>query len=245
MRSRPLAALLTLFAFGGPARAGQADAPDVVVYADPTMARAMDHLATDFRARAGVPVRVFPIPSSLAVALVHQGARDDVLAIDADAADLARGRDLARAATLTVRDPVVLAASARSAATDLATAAQALGDGRVATVDPVSPDRLDGPALAQRLAFPPAQVFGQPSGPAAADLLTDGGAVLALIERADTHRPGVREVAAVPDDLAPARRYEIAVSHNAISPQVDRFLGYLGGPDAAAILVADGWEVAR
>lgn len=243
MRSRTVAFLLIALPCCGPARAGQADAPDVVVYADPTMARAMDHLAADFRTRAGVPVRVFPIPSVLAVALVRQGARNDVLAVAASTADAARGRDLARAATLVVRDPVVLAASARSAAIDIAAAARTLGDGRLATVDPVSPDRLDGPALAQTLAFAPAQVSGQPSGPDAAALLTDGGAALALIERADARRPGIREVAVVPDGVAPSRRYAVAVSHNAISPQTDRFLAYLVGPDAAAILVADGWEI--
>ncbi len=245
MRSRLIAVFCIVLALGGPALAGQANAPDVVVYADPTMARAMDHLAADFRTRAGVPVRVFRVPSALAVALVRQGARNDVLAIEAATADLARGRNLARAAALTVRDPVVLAASAQSGATDIATAARSLGDGHLATVDPVSPDRLDGPALAQRLAFPAAQVAGQPSGPDAAALLVGGGADLALIERADARRPEVREVAAVPDDLAPARRYAVAVSHNAISPQLDRFLAYLTGPDAATILVADGWEVSK
>ena len=254
MRSppRPIAAhllsiLLVAAAMSAPtpARAGQADAPDVVVYADPTMARALNHLATSFRARTGVPVRVFPIPGSLAVALVRQGARNDVLAVGAGVAESALARGLAHSPALSVWDDVVLAGPAGSVATSAAAATGALGGGRLATVDPVSPDRLDGPALAQALAIPASQVAGQPSGPDAASLVAQGGAELALVERADARLPGVREVAAIPESLAPARRYAIAASHNAITPQLDRFLAYLAGPDAAASLAGDGWEVAK
>lgn len=254
MRSLPsrlpaylLTAAATIAPAGGPARAAPADAPDVVVYADPTIARAMDHIATAFRAATGVPVRVFPMPSSLAVALVRQGARNDVLAIEAGVLAGARQRNLAGDIMVTVGDPVVVAgrSSAAPDVADLSAAVLQLGAGQLATVDPVSADRLDGPALAQRLAFAPGQVSGQPSGPDAAAALLDGGATLALVERADAQLPGLREVAVIPEQVAPSRHYAVAASHNAIAPRLDRFFAYLADPGVAASLGADGWELSR
>ena len=220
-----------------PALAATATAPDVVVYADPTVAPAMADLGRDFRARTGVPVRVFPMTSDGAVSLVRQGARNDVLAIAATVADAARGRDLARSPVLTVHDPLVLAVPA-GVATTVAEAVRA--DRAVATVDPLSADRLDGATLAGRLGF--THVAGQPNGPDAAAAVVRGTARVALIERADARRAGLQEVGVIAD--APVRAYAIAVGRNAITPELDRFVAYLASPGAAVLLHADGWETA-
>lgn len=239
MRPLPLI-LLPVFALAAePASAGVATAPDVVVYADPTIAATMSRVGAAFRNATGVPVRVFSIPTSLAVALVRQGARDDLLAIEADAADDARGHKLAEAPTIVVHDPVVLAARDGVTAnlTDVARAS-----GKIATIDPVSADRLDGPALAASLAVAPGRISGLTNGPDAVRRVIAGEADFALVERADARVTGVREIAVVP---VPARVYVVAVSRNAISPETSRFVDYLHGDDTAAAMVADGWELGR
>lgn len=233
MQLPPFLAAMLLLAVAPPALADVSSAPDVVVYADPTMAAIMDHFGAAFRQSTGVPVRVFPMPTSLAIALVHQGARNDVLAIEASHAGGIAG-------VVSVHDPVVLAAAEGVSAT-LADAVSA--PGRLATVDPLSADRLDGPALAARLSVAAGRVTGQPNGPDAAKQLLMGAASFALIERADARLPGVHEVAVVPD--APARHYLVGASHSAMSPNVGRFLDFIHGSGSAKQWSSAGWEVDR
>ncbi len=231
---RPLLCLVSALIVGlaPPALADVSSAPDVVVYADPTMAATMDRFGAAFRLATGVPVRVFPMPTSLALALVHQGARNDVLAIEASHAGGITG-------VISVHDPVVLAAPEGVSAT---LAGLASASGQLATVDPLSDDRLDGPALAAKLSVAAGRVAGQPNGPDAARQIVMGAASFALIERADARAPGVHEVAVVD---APARHYLVGASHNAMSPNVGRFLDFVHGPDSAKEWSSDGWEVDR
>lgn len=256
---RPLAAAvaglsgvaLAQIAMAGVARADFISAPDVVVYCDPALVQSLGGVGADFRARAGVPVRVLSAPGTLLLELLARGTRNDVLVTLADLMEAAARRTLIRPETRAGawRDPVVLAA--RDAAAGLAPigvqSLQALlGDGRLAVVDPVAADRMDGAAILDRLGWTSAvagRVDGMASGQEVAFGVASGADRLGLLYRSDLagHRT-LSMVGTLPGDAAPPAEYAAAISHNVLSRNAAAFLAYLNGPEATGRLRGDGLE---
>ncbi len=235
--------------------AGLADtfisAPDVVVYCDPGLARPLGDVGGDFRARTGVPVRVLAAPGTLLLALLARGTRNDVLVTLTSLLDQAAPPGLIRAGTRAGlwSDPVVLAArdvvpSERPA--DATLLRGLLGDGRLAVIDPVAADRMDGPATLDRLGWSgvaAGRVDGLPSGQEVAFALAGGADRVGLLHRSDLagHR-GLSVVGVPAPAAAPPARYGAAIGRNALSRNTVAFMAYLTGPEATARLRGAGLE---
>ena len=226
-------------------------APDVVVYCDTALAAALGMVGADFRARTGVPVRVFSQPAIGQLALIERGTRSDVVVIPvAQMDDAARGglvKPDTRAGAW--RNPVVLAARdapASARPVDAAGLPGLLGGGRLAVIEPLAADRMDGPGALARLGWADAlagRVDGMATGQEVAFSVANGSSVLGLLHRSDlaVHR-NLHVVGTADPKIAPPAEYSAALSKNILSRHASAFLDYLNGPEATQRLAGLGVE---
>lgn len=235
------------------ARADFISAPDVVVYCDTALAAPLRGLGADFRARTGVPVRVFASPGLMLLGLLARGTRSDVLVTLRDVMDAADRSGLLKphSRSGSWRNPVVLAgrdAVAGAETIDAAGLHRLLGDGRLAVVDPVAADRMDGPAIVERLGWSQSaagRIDGMPSGQEVAFGVASGADRLGLLYRSDLagHR-NVQAVGMPSEAAAPPAEYEAAIGRNVLSRHAAGFLTYLTGGEATGRLRNMGLEAA-
>lgn len=246
-----LTALLIVAALGGTAEADFISAPDVVIYCDPALVASMGAVGADFRARTGVPVRVFGSPGTLLLGLLERGTRDDVVVTVKAEMDRAAALSLVRPETRAGawRDPVVLAsrdAPAVAGPVDVAAFTTALADGRLAVIDPVAPDRMDGPATVGRLGWSAAangRTDGFPSGQEVAFVVERGAARLGLLHRSDlAGHAALAAIGTAPAEAAAPAEYAAAIGRNVLSRNSEAFMAYLNGPEATGRLARDGLE---
>lgn len=233
-----------------PVQADFISAPDVVVYADPAIGAALRAVGADFRARTGVPVRILTAPGTLLLGLLQRGTRNDVLVTLTPLIERAATQGLVTSGNRAGpwQDPVVLAA--RDAAPNEAPVgadalARLLGEGRLAVVDPVAEDRMDGPAIVERLGWTTAsgRIDGMASGQDVAEAVASGAARLGLLLRSDLGgRRGLVVVGVPQPAAAPAARFAAAIGRNALSRHTAPFIAYLTGPEASERLRREGLE---
>lgn len=241
-----LSAMAASFAVTSTSRAEFISAPDVVVYCDDTLSQAAKTLGRAFRARTGVPVRVFSAPGPQQLALIAHGTRNDVLMTQSNYMDEAAQRKLIDPATRTAAwsDRLVLAGSGEPrpslpAKTEIAAL---LEGGKLGVIDPAIPDGIDGPALAEKLGWQVPEA-GEVSGPAVAFLVRHGEARLGLLQRTSAlQQPALPIIAAVPADVAAPPSYAAAIGHNVLSRNATAFMEFLKTPVAAAVLQKAGLE---
>lgn len=250
LRIPHLAAAFLLLA-AVPGRAEFISAPDVVVYADPSIGAALRAVGGEYRARTGVPVRVFCAASEQLLSLIVRGTRTDVLVTLAPQMDRAAAAQLIDRATRTGawRDPLVLAGrnvAAGEAPVSAAALAGRLGaSGVLAVIDPTAPTSVDGPALLARLgwALPAMRVVGAIDGPGVAFMLSNWEATLGVLPRSDALADPTLTVAGViPGDGAPPLIYSAAITRNVLSRNAATFVDFLKTPAATATLRAAGLE---
>ncbi len=234
-----------------PARAGFIGAPDVVVYADPSIGAALRAVGGEYRARTGVPVRVFCVASDQLLALIARGTRTDVLVTLAPQMDRAAAARLIDPATRTGawRDPLVLAGrnvAPGEAPVSAAGLAGRLGaSGALAVIDPTAPTSVDGPALLARLGWtlPAMRVVGAIDGPGVAFMLSNWEATLGVLPRSDALAdPTLTVAGGIPGDAATPLVYSAAITKNVLSRNAAAFVDFLKTPVAAATLHAAGLE---
>lgn len=256
-RDLPALAAGILLAGTTVARADFISAPDVVVYCDPALTQSLRGLAADYRARTGTPVRVLSAPGLQLINLMQRGTRTDVLVTLDTVMDQASARRLIDPATRAGHwvSPVVLAARdapASATSIDAAGVRALLGDGRIAVIDPVASDRMDGPALLDRLgwaALASGRVDGMASGQEVAFAVGTGADRIGLLHRCDL--VGHRNLTVVglpaaprPDETAPFdARYTAAIGHNVLSRNTVAFMEYLTSAEATTFLAHNGLEV--
>jgi molybdate transport system substrate-binding protein len=247
--SRRLVVLGLMLAVPGIASASADEvAPDVVVFCEPSMAHAIGDVGQLWRARSGVPVRVFTAPTPLLLEQMAHGVRSDLLigqGAQVIAAGLARG--LVHPGPVPAwRDKLVLARAAPAEVTDFPTALAAAK--RVAVVDePVDASGQQSHA-ALRASGAEAALQGRIAGVVgtadALFLLQTGAVDAALIYASDlAASPGFAAAAVVPDGTYEPAIYQIAVSRVAKSPNTDRFGAFLRSAPAADAMRKDGLEV--
>ena len=233
-----------------PAAVNFISAPDVVVYCDPSMAGPLRAVGADFRTRTGVPVRVFGSPGTLQLELLARGTRNDILVTLVPVMDEAARRALVKPQTRagSWRDPVVLAA--RDAASsdgplDANGFARLLGGGRVAVIDPVDVDRMDGPDALRRLGWSEraaGRVEGWPTGQEVAYAVERGSCRLGLLHRSDLSGHGLLRVVGRPSPELESAEFTAAIGRNILSRYAADFLAYLTGAEAGARLRREGLE---
>ncbi len=223
-------------------------APDVVVYCDPGLAAPMRALGADFRARTGVAIRVFAQPAIGQLELIEHGTRSDVLVIPTAQMDDAARRGLIKPDTRAGawRTPVVLVgrdAIASERPVDPARLPGLLAGGRLAVIERLAPDRMDGLAALERLGWTPilaGRVDGMPNGQEVAFSVANGSSRLGLLHRSDL--VGHRNLHVVGSVDAPPTDYAAAIGKNILSRYASDFVAYLNGPEATRRLAGLGLE---
>jgi molybdate transport system substrate-binding protein len=227
----------------------------IVVFAAASLKSALDAAATSYRAAGGGEVAI-SYGGSLALARqLVAGAPADIFA-SADEASMdeavkgAAIRAGSRVDLLSNRLVVVAPKSGplETLKLDRGALADAIGEGRVAMgeVNTVPAGKYAKASLTRlglwdivepRLAM-------TDNVRAALGFVARGEAVLGIVYATDAAaEPGVRIVAAIPDDTHPPIAYPFAITAASRNPGAERFMGFLKSPEARAIFAGQGFGV--
>jgi molybdate transport system substrate-binding protein len=237
----------------GPAQAEYRVAPDVVVFCEPTLQRAVTNLGALWRKQTGIPVRIFASPTPALLEQVSHGARSDLLIGEGDSAAAAAGElHLVKPATLEQlwRNQLVVAAlgvenAKAGASRNLAALA---GKESIAIVDPWaatagagSEKALQALGLWQLVSSKSLGVVGTED---ALYLLIEGKVPLAIVYATDA---AANPALVVTDKLSPDSYgpivYWAAQTERALSSNAAKFIAFLREPQARQQAQADGLEV--
>lgn len=227
-----------------------ANARDLVVYGEPTLAKALRSVGLLWQARTGTRVNVFVAPSDLSYQQIARGARCDVIFAPAGAAtDAAAGRKIIDAATIrrVFRNRLLLVgidqavvAPANASPADMS---KLIAGKKLAIANP---DR--DPAGAAALAFlrkigiavdDNKEVMVAESTASVVDFLMSGKARLGIVFATDAMRSSFKLVVPLPEQ--PAVEYVMARTRD---PQLDPrpFMTFLESPEAKAAFKSAGLE---
>jgi molybdate transport system substrate-binding protein len=249
-----LGSLLLVRLGAAPAHADYPVAPDVVVFCEPTLQRAMTGIAALWRSESGVKARIFTAPTTaLLLAEIAHHARDDVVIGEGDAnAAAAENQQLIKPDSLHPlgRNHLVIAAlSGSAAAADGGDSLAAIaGKDPVAIVDPWaavagadSKRALQSLGLWEKVSDKSIGVVGTAD---AAFLLSQGKARLAIIYAIDVAaNPALTIVERLPASSYPPVVYWVAEATHALSPNAAKFIAFLTSATVQDRLRGDGIEV--
>lgn len=209
---------------------------DLVLSCDAALGPPVLRAAALFRAQAGVRVRVFPTGPGLLVQQLARAVQNDLLLTQAPIMDAAASAGLlAGPPRGGWRNPLVLAARRGAGPGALA--------GRLAVTDATPLSDMDGPMIASRLGLAPAEILGVIDTATVLALLGRGEAEAGLLHASDVAgRADLEVVGTVPESVAPALSYVIAVSRLARRPDPQAFVDFLVSPAGTAVLTASGLE---
>jgi ABC-type molybdate transport system substrate-binding protein len=230
-------------------------APDVVMFCEPTLHGMLRAAGEQYRARTGVPVRLFPSPTRLILQQIARGLRCDLLAIET-------GDDVGmQAAAPHLREQVQpgwsnrLVIATRAPISVAVPLPQVLDrQGKIALVDAgVDPSgRRTRQALAATgmLDAVMRRSIGTVGTADALFLLAGGDASAAILyatdlyvgDRADDASLAV--AAQLPPSSYESPRYALAVTGNVVSVNAVPFMGFLQGAEANPVLRMAGLEIA-
>ncbi|HUC10125.1 MAG TPA: molybdate ABC transporter substrate-binding protein [Stellaceae bacterium] len=254
-------ALLLILGTASAAHAAYPVAPDVVVFCEPTLQRAISDVGALFHTQTGIHVRVFVSPIRLLLEQVAHRARDDVLIGEGNvAAAAATEQRLIKQASLQQigwHNQLVVAASngetdaagagSTSGAAELASVA---GKQTIAIVDPwAATAGADSKKAMQSLGLWQA-VSSKSVGVVGTDdalfLLLHGKVPLAVVYATDVAaNPGLTVAERLPPASYPPIEYWVAETARALSPNAGKFLDFLHTANAQKQLRADGLEISR
>jgi molybdenum ABC transporter molybdate-binding protein len=231
-----------------------AQARDLVVFGEPTLMTALQHVGAAWRERSGVRVNVFVAPTDLSLAQIRRGARCDIVfALAGAVADDAEREGIikTKAKAPALRNPLLLVA--RSGAEPISSADRAklaafLKAKRLAIANP---DRDPAGSLGLRwlrdIAVADEDGKGLLIAESAAGVvkaLADDLAQLGVVYATDTvGRSDLAVVTTLPERNDGQIRY---IARDAIDAQSDTnpFFDFLGSREGHAILQAAGLQVA-
>lgn len=234
--SQAFGALAVLIALA-PAAPARAAAPDVILYADPALARPLHDVADRFTAQTGVPVHLFTAPPALILAQLRHQVWNDVLVTLAPWMDEAEAAGVITPGTRTGtwRTTLVIARPASPTTSDV-----------FAVTDPTPAASIDGPAVLAAAGLHPAKVQGVANDATVAFLLDSGAAGEGLLHLTEA-RADPRLLVAMPvaKTAYASIIYNAAISTLTHSPNARAFLDFLKSPTATETLQADGVETVR
>jgi molybdate transport system substrate-binding protein len=139
---------------------------------------------------------------------------------------------------------LVLPQLAREIQNDLICTQKTVGEAAVrANSDATPASDMDGPAIIQALALGQSAVLGVIDTDEVLFLLHAGQAEAGLLHMTDVQaNPELQVLRVVPDDVAPALIYAIAVTKGARRPNPQAFVDFLMTPEGAELLQAQGLE---
>jgi molybdate transport system substrate-binding protein len=235
-RRRLGAALLTLPILVAASEA-EAATTDIVLTCDTMLGSPMRAAAAIYLQRTGVRVRVFPTGPGLVLPQLAHGIQNDVVCTRQDVAAKAMRADLIGSGALQGewRNRLVIAAPRG--------AGPAATRGRVAVCDPTPGSDMDGPAIIQALNLGQTAVLGVIDTDEVAFLLSRGEADAGLLHLTDIYANlGLEAVRIVPDGVAPAITYAIAVTRLSRRPNPQAFIDFLLSPPGRTVLKMQGLE---
>ena len=245
-----LAALTTAPAAVAPAWAQDAVAPDVVLYAEPTLRPLLVGIAAAWRRETRVRVVLLSSPTWAMLQQIDHRARADLIIGAGDAeAEAAAQRHIVKADSCARLWRNRLVVAARTDAGSLAgDAAQRIGAGPIAVCDPLpgSAGEASRQALAALGLWPALakNTVGVASTADAAFLLRQGKVERAVLYATDVSAtPAFTVAAALPEDAYAPVNYWLAIADNVISPRSDDLARYLRQPAAQERARAAGLEV--
>ena len=221
-------------------------APGITLFCDPTLQpvmRSLDPLARD---RIGAPVAVLSAPAGLLLAQIQHRARNDILFTLNAFMDQAVQLNLVKPGSRIDgwSNQLVLAVPGTQplAAPDRPTLIRRLAKARVAVTNATDVSAgLDGRAILASSGLPLAGSFiGAADTGDVAFLLRSGAADVGLLYLTDVKAAGGLQVLAVLDDGASRMGYACAANAQAMSPNVQAFLGLIKGGEARARLQQAG-----
>lgn len=239
------------------AYAGYPVAPDVVVFCEPTLQRAIADVGALWRQQTGVPVRIFTSPTPAMLEQIAHHARDDVIIGEGDdESHAAIERHLIKPETLQKfgRNRLVVAAgndSMTAAAQGSPSAAEMLaavaGKATFAIVDPwMAVAGADGKAALQSLELWRAvesKSVGVAGTPDAVFLLMQRKAKFAIVYATDVAgNPDLTVAETLPESSYPPITYWAALPAYSLSPNAAKFLAILQQPETQRRLRAAGLE---
>jgi ABC-type molybdate transport system substrate-binding protein len=223
---------LALAAAAAPARA---DAIDLALTCDTTLAPALNKLAGAYRAMTSVRVFVFPTGPGLILPQLRRDTQSDIVVAQVPALAQAAGEGLASATHgPRWRNSLVIAGLR----------ADAPLDGRFAAADRTPASDIDGPAVAARLGLRPARLLGAVDTDEVAFMLIAGAADAGLLHMTDVRAdPRLAAIRMVPPDVEAPRIYGACVTKLSQRPNPDGFLAFMASDRASALLRDSGLEM--
>jgi molybdate transport system substrate-binding protein len=239
--------LLVTVLTAAPAHGNYPVAPDVVVFCEPTLQRAVNNAGALWRSQSGVKIRLFTAPTTpRLLAEITRQVRDDVVIGEGDAnATAAKTQQLIRPDSLRPLGRNHLLIAAVSGGDRLASVA---GKETVAIVDPwAAAASADSKQALQSLRVwekVSAKSIGVVGTADAAFLPSQGKARLAIVYATDfAANPAFTVVGRLPTSYPPVV-YWVAEARHALSPNAAKFIAFLTSTTAQARLRTDGLEVA-
>jgi molybdate transport system substrate-binding protein len=243
--------LLGLAAFAAPL---PAQARDIVVYGEPTLAPVLHSLGDLWRARGNSRVHVFVAPTDLSFAQIERDARCDVIfALAGPATDDAARRELfdADSKVAAFRNSLVLVGRDGSAAANPGGIPAILAGKRLAIANPDRDVAGSYGVAALRAAGAPVDPAGKSvlvaeNAAGALQLLADGKADVGVVYASDAAaHPQVKVLATFDDASHPPIAYVAAEAANAdAQSDTEGFLAFLATPEAKAAVAAAGLKPA-
>jgi molybdate transport system substrate-binding protein len=233
------------------ARAAFSSAPDVTVFAEPTLAPVIGAVGDMFRAKTGAPVHILTAPSPMLIKEIPF-TLDDVMILQSGAVlDAAVARKAASPDGHVALGQNHLVVARRGAGPVQPLAALPI-DGPVAIVDEPMPDGLGAASheVLRAQNWPPqatpgaTRIIGVARGADALYLLRTGAAALAVVWRTDVAADPTLSIAATLPDPAVPVTCAAAPSASVSSRFAAPFLEFLKTPEAVARLRAGGLEIA-
>jgi molybdate transport system substrate-binding protein len=237
---RLLLALLGVWLIAAPAAVLAQPRPPITVFAAASLKNVLDEEGAAYTAKTGQAVRFSYAASSALARQIEQGAPADLfISADTDWMDYVAQRHLIVAATRRdlISNHLALIAPADSKIRDgrLAVAGPDVPAGKYAKASLTALGVWDvvQPKLAQADNVRGALLF-----------VARGESPLGIVYDTDAKvEPKVRIVGLFPDDSHPPIIYPGAVTANAANPEAASFLGYLQGPEGAAVFRKYGFIV--
>jgi molybdate transport system substrate-binding protein len=199
----------------------------------------MTRAAARFFQRANVRVRVFPTGPGLVLPQLAREIQNDLICTQKTVGEAAVQANLV--------DPGALHGAWRNRL--VIAARRGIGPeavkGRIAVSDATPASDMDGPAIVRALALGQSVVLGVIDTDEVLFLLHAGQAEAGLLHMTDVQaNPELEVLRVVPDYIAPALIYVIAVTKGARRPNPEAFVDFLMTPEGAELLQAQGLEAA-
>jgi molybdate transport system substrate-binding protein len=233
MGRRALASLLVAAA-ASPARA---EAADLVVTCDTALGAPLRRAGAAYTALTGARIFVFPTGPGLILPQLQRDIQNDIVVTQLAILDRIVAAGLA---------PEIHGSSWRNALVLAARSGVSTEPQSIAAPDPTPASDFDGPAVLARLGLRPPRLLGAVDTDEVAQLVATDVVQAGLLHMSDVRADArLAVLRSVPAEIAPSPVYAATATRLARRPDPDAFVRFLASPEATAVLIAAGLEMAQ